>query len=66
LEEDADFPKKQRIRGLFNRPNRTDQTDKGDSARIVRIGLNVFANDQIPNRRMHLAHAVVSEPMVER
>src|SRR5437867_688873 len=28
-------------------------------ARIIRVGLNVFADDQISNCRMHLAHTVL-------
>jgi hypothetical protein len=51
LQEYADFAVKQRKPWLFNRANRADQTNERDSARIARIGLNVFADDQIPDCR---------------
>jgi hypothetical protein len=61
LEKDTNFLIQQWEGRLFQRPNRAEQTDKRDSAWILRIDLDIFADDQIPNGRMHLAHRVPSE-----
>jgi hypothetical protein len=56
LEENAYFSVQQRKGRLFHRSNRTDQARQGHSARVVRVGLNVLADDQVSDSRMQFAH----------
>ncbi len=61
LEKHADLAIEQWKRRLLQRADGTHQTNKRYSARMVRIGLYVLAEDKIANCRMHLIHPATSK-----
>jgi hypothetical protein len=61
LEEHADLAIELGKRWLFQRADSTYQADERHAAWIVWVRLRVLTDDEIANRRMHLAHPVTFE-----